>query len=272
VLSGPNGSEAELARLSALVYGRLAPRPVVPTSSDGGWLPVADLLSSPASLGSLVAAAGPRFGSADFGLVVAQVVREAISVVVTVATELLLTRRLLLDFSAANVLLREGPSGVVVGLRSGSASAPPGDKLVPLFVEGVLGDPLPLGAAPAGPAEQVAAVATLIAAVRRTMRSGGRHLWGSAALAVASVATQVGPAAAPYRDRILRARPDLARTIELVTVPADADGPEVTFPLRRTCCLLLKLPPGDQCGTCSLRPRPYCLSLMTRWARTPQTP
>jgi len=258
VLGVPNSSDGELARASALVYGRLAPRPVRP--GGAGWAAVDDLES-------LVRAAAPRFGSADPGLVAAQVAREAISVLVTVGMEMLITRRRLLDLSAANVLLREGPEGVVVGLRDAvvvGLDDMDEAKLFDRFDRLVVGEPLPLGATPAGPADQVAAVAAVIAAVRRTVRSGSRHLWGTAALAVASTAVVTG--ADHDRDRILRSRPDLARTIELVTVPDD-DAP-LTFPLRRTCCLLYKLPPHDQCGTCSLRDRAYCLTLMTTWSRT----
>jgi hypothetical protein len=40
----------------------------------------------------------------------------------------------------------------------------------------------------------------------------------------------------------------------------------VTFAVRRTCCLLLKLPAGHQCGTCSLRDRDACIARMTSWA------
>jgi hypothetical protein len=109
----------------------------------------------------------------------------------------------------------------------------------------------------------VAAVAAVIAAVRREVRSGARHLWGSAALAIASTAVVLG--ADPDRDRILHSRPDLARTLELVTTD------DITVPIRRTCCLLYKLPPHTQCGTCSLRDRAYCVDLMTTWAHAERT-
>jgi hypothetical protein len=289
VLSGPNHLggrvDGELAAASAFVYGRLAPQ-VVP-GDDPSWLGVDELLDEPHRIGRLVRAAGrSRFASDDWGLVVAQVTRETVSVLVTVAVHLWATQRRLFDFSAANVLLRDGPDGVRVALRRPTIAVLPGDvltrvdaddpvdvldeaKLFDRLVLRVLGEPLELGATPTGPADQVAAVATVIAAVRRTMRSGGRHLWGSAALAVASTLTHVSHTHGARADRdraaILAARPDLARTIELVTVPDDAGG-EVTFPLRRTCCLLLKLPGATQCGTCSLRDRAYCIDLMTTWA------
>lgn len=285
MLSGLNDVGGALAAASASVDGRLAAH-VVP-GDDPSWLGVDELLDEPHRIGRLVRAAGrSRFRSDDWGLVVAQVTRETVAVLVTAAVHLWATQRRLLDLSAANVLLRDGPDGIDVALRRPTLAVLPGDllarldgddpvdvldeaKLFDQLVLRVLGAPLELGAAPTGPADQVAAVATVIAAVRRTMRCGGRHLWGSAALAVASTLTEVSHTHVDRADHdraaILAARPDLARTIELVTVPDDAGG-HVTFPLRRTCCLLVKLPDADQCSTCSLRDRAGCVDLMTTWA------
>lgn len=292
VLGSPNGADDVLTAASALVYGRLEPQVVAP--DDPSWLGVDELLDQPHRIGRLVRVAAGRFDSDDWGLVVAQVTREAVSVLVTVAVHMWATQRRLFDLSAANVALRDGPDGVRVGLRRVSLAVLPTDDLARLdgdepvdvldetklfdrLLQRVLGEPLPLGVAPTGPADQVAAVATVIATVRRTMRSGQRHLWGNAALAVASTLTHashtIGARADQDRAAILAARPDLARTVELVTVPASASASatdaagEITFPLRRTCCLLVKLPGADQCGTCSLRDRAYCLDLMTTWAR-----
>lgn len=230
---------------------------------DPAWLGVDALLDEPAAIDRLTRAASGRFGSDDRALVLAQVAREAISVLVTVGVHAWAVERRVPDLTAANVLLREGPAGVVVGLRrsDGASEGFDDNKLFRLLLDRVLGDPLPLGALPA---DRVAAVAALVAAVRHVMRTGNRHLWGTAALAAVSTLTRLGPRADTDRARLLAARPDLARTIELVTVPASEDA--VTFPLRRTCCLLLKLPAGDQCGTCSLRPRDDCITRMTAWA------
>lgn len=285
-----------LTAVSSLVYGRLRMAAV----DDPSWLGVDALLEQPHLFRHLVRPAGrERFGSDDWGLVTAQVAREAISILVTAAVHTWATQRRLLDLSAANVMLREDPSdGVVVGLRRLDVVVAPADPLARLagavevmdeakmfqrLVDRALGAPLPIGMMPTGPADQVAAVAAIIATVRRTMRSGNRHLWGTAALALSSTLTQAGHTVGPRADRdraaLLTARPDLARTIELVTVPATdpptppdpGDGgipaDEITFALRRTCCLLVKLPGAAQCGTCSLRDRDTCVSLMTTWAR-----
>jgi hypothetical protein len=274
VLSGPNSAEDVLAAASASVDGRLEPQVV---ASSDGWTGVDELLDEPHLIGRLVRTAGPsRFASDDWGLVVAQITREAVSALVTAAVSTWSAQRRLFDLSAANVLLRDG-DGLRVGLRSTTLAVLPDDvlaggdepvdvldeaKMFDRLLSRVLGEPLPLGAAPSGPADQVAAVAAVIATVRRTMRSGGRHLWGTAALAVATTLVQ----ADDDRRALLAARPDLARTIELVTAG------EVTFPLRRTCCLLVKLPGAVQCGTCSLRDRAACIGLMTDWSRHARSP
>jgi hypothetical protein len=261
VLSGPNPSDDRFVRCADV--------------DDPAWLGVDALLDDPSSIDRLVRAAGGRFGSDDRGLVEAQVAREAISLLVTVGVRAWSAQRRVPDLSAANVLLREGPTGIVVGLRRSDVPEVLDDaKLFRRLLDRVLGEPLPLGLMPSGPADQVAAVAAVVATVRHTMRSGNRHLWGTAALALASTFTRLRPVVGPQADRdrtrLLTARPDLARTIELVTVAvaaaaADADT-LVTFPLRRTCCLLLKLPGNTQCGTCSLRPRSDCITRMTTWA------
>jgi hypothetical protein len=250
-------------------------------------LPVDLLLADPTTVGPLVRAAGSgRLGSDDGGLVLAQVAREAIAVLVAAGVHAWATARRVPDLSAANVVLRDGPSGIVAGMRrpvwavlppdAGMAADAGSDvevleepKLFARFLERVLGDPAPLGAVPPGPADRVAAVAAVVATVRRTVRTGDRHLWGTAALTLASTLTRLshtlGPRADDDRRRLLAARPDLARTIELVTVP-DHAGSDVTFAVRRTCCLLLKLPAGHQCGTCSLRERDACIARLAAWA------
>ena len=269
--------------LSGPTAGRFLPWPAA--TDDPAWLPVDALLDDPRAVEPLLRAAGSdRFGSDDRGLVVAQVAREAISVLVAAGVHAWTAERRVLDLSAANVALRDGPSGVVVGLRRPGARAvlpdDPGTrdpevevleepKLFARFLERVLGDPAPLGEVPAGPPDRVAAVAAIVATVRRTVRTGDRHLWGTAALALTSTLTRlshtIGPRADRDRARLFAARPDLARTVELVTVADDA-GADVTFAVRRTCCLLLKLPAGHQCGTCSLRDRDACVARLTAWA------
>ncbi|MGH9211068.1 MAG: hypothetical protein ACRD2C_10340 [Acidimicrobiales bacterium] len=349
-----------LAELSGRVYERLHPVPVgdlddaaprvgqvsagdppgagwpsvggAAPNGDGrevGWVSAADLLVDPGRLDPLIHRGAVRFRSDDRALVVAQVARETVSALTTVAVDLWVRQRRLLDLTAANVVLRAGEDAFVVGVRRAALAVLADDALVghpdvEIVDESVMfarllsrsiGDPVPAGAAPLGRPRSVAAVAAVIAAVRRVVRCGDRHLWGTAALAASNAASQPSRAHAQRADAdlaaLLTARPDLARTIELVTVPADdghaadadagaahadcavdgcgshdADGEggydagrppgsgacaggagEITFALRRTCCLLLKLPDGLQCGTCSLRDRDRQVDRMTDWHR-----
>jgi hypothetical protein len=295
-----------LAGLSALVHDRLAPV-TVGGATEGGWIGLDHLLRDPRALAPLVAVSGGRrFRSDDWALVVAQVARESIQVLVTAAVTLWTRDRRLFDMSAANVVLREGAVATEVGLRRARLAVLAGDPLAPLaslarrdatgahvradvesevesevevvteaemlhrLAERVIGRPVPLGAVPRGPADQVAPVAAIVATVRRTVRSGQRHLWGTAGLAIgstlASASHAIGERADRDRDALFAARRDLARTVDLTTVD-DALGGTVTFALRRTCCLLLKLPDEAQCGTCSLRDHDACVARMTDWHR-----
>ncbi|HEV7758851.1 MAG TPA: hypothetical protein VGO78_07675 [Acidimicrobiales bacterium] len=277
-----------LAELSALVHERLAPV-TVGAATEGGWIGLDHLLRDPRALAPLVAVSGGRrFRSDDWALVVAQVARESIQVLVTAAVNLWTRDRRLFDMSAANVVLREGPVATEVGLRRARLAVLADDPLAPAagtdaevevvteaqllqrLVERVIGRSVPLGAVPRGPADQVAAVAAIVATVRRTVRSGQRHLWGTAGLAIgstlASASHAIGERADRDRDTLFAARRDLARTVDLTTVD-DALGGTVTFALRRTCCLLLKLPDEAQCGTCSLRDHDACVARMTDWHR-----
>jgi hypothetical protein len=277
-----------LASLSTLVHGRLAPVPVG-NLTEGGWIGLDAMLRDPWAIAPLVAASGPaRFRSDDWALVVAQVAREAIQTLVTAAVELWTRRRRLLAMTAADVALREGAARTEVGLRRLHLAVLADDPLASLAGHGaevevvtegemlrrlcdrVIGPSLPLGTRPQGSAEEVAGVAAVVATVRRTVRSGERHLWGTAGLAVgsalASASHAVGERADRDRATLFAARRDLARTVSLTTVD-DAMGGTVTFALRRTCCLLLKLPDGLQCGTCSLRDHDACVDRMTAWHR-----
>jgi hypothetical protein len=286
-----------LAASSTALPGRLAPLPVGDTT-DGGWIGLDRMLRDPWAIAPLVAASGARrFRSDDWALVVAQVARESIQVLVTAAVDLWTRHRRLLDMTAGNVALREGAVATEVGLRRIRLAVLAGDPLAPLAaragaeVEGeadveievvtgaemlrrlcerVIGRAVPLGAAPGGPADGVAGVAAVVATVRRTARSGERHLWGTAGLAIGSTLASASHTLGEHADRdraaLLAARRDLARTITLTTVD-DTMGGTVTFALRRTCCLLLKLPDELQCGTCSLRDHDACVARVTDWHR-----
>jgi hypothetical protein len=278
-----------LAAIACAVYDRMHPAPLDrgddPASS--GWLHVADLLRDPDGLEPLIGAASARFRSQDRALLVAQVARETISALVTVAVELWGRQRRVLDLSAANVWLRAGETAVVVGvhqpwlavLADDLLAGQPGVEVIAerrmfdRLVDQTIGYPVPPGAVPPGQPATIAAVAAIVAAVRRSIRCGERQLWGTAALAIASTSAKlahaVGRRADTDRDMVFASRPDLARTVELIQAEADADvatGP-VTFGLRRTCCLLFKLPDGDRCATCSLGDRDAQIVELTDWYR-----
>jgi hypothetical protein len=292
VLTGERPADV-LRALSSVVHGRLEPEPVS-DATDGGWVGLDQMLLDPLAIGTLVRSGQERFRSDDWALVLAQIARESISVLVTAGVDLWSRHRRLLDMSAANVALRDGPSSVQVGLRYGTLAVLADDPLAPLagsaacsagfgvvvvnkaqmlqrLLDQVIGRSVPAGAVPRGTPDRVASVATIIATVRRTVRTGHRHLWGTAGLAVASSLASashvVGERADRDRDLIFTVRRDLARTVRLTTTD-DGLGGAVTFGLRRTCCLLLKLPDGGQCGTCSLRDHDACAARLTEWHRT----
>lgn len=272
-------SAGVLAAAAGAVPGRLAPAPLGRRGSTvgDGWVGVDELLADPAWLDPLLEGTRRRFRSDDRALLCAQIARESVSILVTAAVHLWAGQRRLLDLSAANVAVREGEERLEAGVRHLRAAVLPGDPLAGqpgvdvvdeevLFgrlVDQVIGHPVRAGAVPPGPPDRVAAVAAVIATIRRAVRCGDRHLWGTAALAagsaLASVSHTVGERADRDRAALFAARPDLARTVELVTVD-DTVGGEVTFPLRRTCCLLYKLPDRTQCGTCSLRDHDFCVT------------
>jgi hypothetical protein len=86
--------------------------------------------------------------------------------------------------------------------------------------------------------------------------------------ALTAVSHDVGTRADRDRARLLARRPDLARTVELLTIDDGlGTGDTVSCARRLTCCLLVKLPGEVQCGTCNLRDRDVCIASMTAWAR-----
>lgn len=285
-----NPDAATLRWLSAELYGRLRPLPLGPNprARSGEWVVVAGAFGDRSVLDPLVdARSGPLGASGSPGdreLVVAQVVREATSVLAHAAVALWARQRRLFDWSAANVAMTAGPVGVDVGLLDASLTVGSGDPLAGAPGVGLagdeelfdrllrigLGEPVASGELPAGPPGDASAVATVIAAGRRRVRSGDRHLWGNVALAVANALIRPGPAVDVDADRaaLFGARPDLVRTIELCTV-ATHGGP-VTFPIRRTCCLLYKLPPGLKCTTCSLADRDQQVADLAAWYSRPR--
>lgn len=288
-----------LSSASAVAYGRFAPHAVASTerhddseaggdpedAGPGGWVTAEGLLERPDGLGRLARTAGPgRFRSEDRDLVLAQVARESVAALATAAVHTWSCQRRLLDTRASNVVLRDGDIAVVAGVRTPALAVLPGDPLArhpgvevvdepvmfQLLLTRTLGYPLRPSLAPDRPPEQVAAVAAVIAALKQLVRSGDRHLWGSVALAAVNALTHAshvaGDRARSDLEALMSARPDLARTVELVTTN-DPRGEPITFAIRRTCCLLYKLPDGRQCATCSLVDRTSQVASLSEWHR-----
>jgi hypothetical protein len=263
-----NPDPSALSWVSSSLYGRVRPLPLGPNpgARSGAWRLVSGLLDGDGGLDALVDARSRPLGArpddqGDRGLVVQQVVREATSVLAGAAVGLWSQRRRLLDWSAANVALTPGPMGVDVGLVDASLTVLDHDPLVgaehvtvvdehamlEALLDVGLGRAVPAGERPGG-AEggHASAIGVLVAECRRMVRTGDRHLWGNVALAAANALVHAPEA---DRDLVFGGRPDLLATIELV------DGAGCTFALRRTCCLLYKLPAGQLCSTCSLGDR-----------------
>ena len=258
-----------LAGLAGRYPGRVAPRFVPPGTR--GWVGVDALVAVPEAFERLVDATAARYRTDDRPLAVAQVVREAVSVATGAAVSGWARHGRLLDWRAGNVALRPSDRGLVVALRRPHLVVAPGDPLagsgtgagtgvtvahgglLAALDADLLGPSVPAGDMPPEPPWRAAAVAAVIAAGRRSARTGSRHYWGSAALAatvaLAAAARDVGPAADTARDALLARRPDLARTVELLDDTGTAGCAR-----RLTCCLLIKLPDAPQCATCPLTP------------------
>lgn len=290
--------QALLQDASEATYGRLAPTPVGTPDLDQGWIAASDILRSPRRLEPLIVAASQRFGCQDRKLVLAQIARETIAQITTAAVHTWSHQRRLLDFSAANVMLREGDLAISAGLRSlrtavlasdpmatggpathGSRAGGAGiqvldeGQMLERLLHMTVGNPVPRGAMPEGEPEHVATVATVIAGVRSLVASGDRHLWGSAALAVTAALAQAShsrghEAAAADLGTVFSARPDLAATVAVIATQDDLGEP-LQFAIRRTCCVLYKLrEDGMQCATCSLRDREESVASLTDWYRS----
>ena len=257
-----------LADLSRRLGGRLAPEPV----TAPGWVGLDDMLDDDGCFPALARAAGARFMSDDVALVGAQLVREWVSTIAEAAVTLWGRERRLFDWTAGNVAVRTDGSRTV-GLRRLDLVDVPDpvdvpvpldrvheDEMVDVLLDRALGRSLPSG------------VAAVVAAARRAFRSGDRHYWGTVALALANALTavshEVGARADGDRAMLLRRRPDLARTVEVLTVDDGLGaGDTVSCARRLTCCLLVKLPGEVQCGTCNLRDRDECVASLAAWAR-----
>jgi hypothetical protein len=106
----------------------------------------------------------------------------------------------------------------------------------------------------------------LINGLRSAVRVGERHLWGSFAIGAASELVHLShdPTTRADHDRetFFGRHPELAAHLEMVTVPDGNDG-QITFGVRRNCCLRLKLPDVPICINCNLLTRNECIKSLT---------
>lgn len=212
--------------------------------AQGEWSPLVALLE-PDRLRRAIADRAARTSTSDDVAVGSVLCRDLIAPLVRVAVAAWSEDRVVLDVSCANVAVDLGGERPRLALRRPGGSGPTDDDTALLDrVERVVLD---------------AAVGPVVDALRVVVRVGGRHLWGSAALAVvntlATLSHRPGSRADADRAALLARRPDLERLVDVVSVP-DGRGGTITYAIRRTCCLLAKLPRAEMCGTCSLRPRP----------------
>lgn len=208
-----------------------------------GWASLAGLLH-PDLLRRAIADRAARASTSDHVAVGSVLCRDLVVALVRLAVAAWSEDRVVLDVSCANVAVELGGERPRLALLRPRGTGPIDDDAALLDrVERVVLD---------------GAVAPVVDALRSVVRVGGWHLWGSAALAVvntlATISHRAGSRADADRAALLARRPDLARLVDVVTV-ADGRGRTITYAIRRTCCLLVKLPRAEMCGTCSLRSR-----------------
>lgn len=208
-----------------------------------GWAPLAGLID-PDRFGRAIADRAARASTSDHVAVGSVLCRDLVVPLVRLAVAAWSEDRVVLDVSCANVAVELGGERPRLALLRPRGRGPIGDDsaLLDRFERVVLDG----------------AVVPVVEALCTVVRVGGWHLWGSAALAVvntlATISHRADSRADADRAALLARRPDLARLVDVVSV-ADGRGGTITYAIRRTCCLLAKLPRAEMCGTCSLRPR-----------------
>lgn len=215
------------------------------------WEPL-EVSLAPDRLTELVERQVARWAGAAPIVAASLLVREITGLVIAVAVDLWGTSRRVLDLSLGNLELACTPDATRMALRQAGLRVVPGDPLA--GAHGVttteVGD-LRTALLSTVLDETVPAV---IESMQSAVRTGTRHLWGNVALGIANGFTSVShthAGADDERRRFLAHRPELARTIELVTVD-DGLGGALTCALRRNCCLLDEVDRTYRCATCSL--------------------
>ncbi len=249
----PDTPERVLREASAGLMGLVHPEPLGDGRSGGGldWEPLTTALV-PGRLAELVDRQIPRWSGAAPIVAASLLVREITGLVTTVAVDLWGRSRRVLDLSLDNLELACTADATRLALRHAGLRTLPGDPatarsdvaalpehdLRTALLTTILDGTIP----------------TVVDSMQEVVRTGRRHLWGNVALGIANGFTTVGHShdgADEERRRFLAHRPELTRTIELLTVD-DGLGGELTCALRRTCCLLDEVDPAYRCATCSL--------------------
>lgn len=227
-----------LARAAAHTSSTVAALPVEP---GGPWVPLAECCE-PDRLRGALREVGQRRSWDDVALVGSAVGRDLLSAVTTLAIAAWVEDDVALDVSSVNLLVDLSGERPRLALRRAEVGD---DANVLARLERWLLDD---------------AATCYIGGLRAVTRVGAWHLWGTVALAAVNTVAALDHSRegrserAARRDLLLQRRPELARLVDIVTI-ADDDGEALTYAIRRTCCLIVKLPGAGQCGTCSLRPR-----------------
>ncbi|MFB9892638.1 (2Fe-2S)-binding protein [Planobispora takensis] len=208
-------------------------------AADGGWRPLADLLTGPAVLEDMIIDVAARLGTGE------------IRVAASICFQGLAAR---LWSPAVGAVVAHG---LLVGLDPESVHwrADAGGPL-PLRLSRPAGRWFPDPAAAAGPLYRTVVTGLLeplAGTVRRIVRIAPGLLWGNAASALVGAAGVMAlqrpgtAAAAAALARDLLGRGPLRGTGE----PSEPAAGRLLF-VRRSCCLYYRLPGGGMCGDCAL--------------------
>lgn len=276
MLDDDKDARAGLLHEIAAVATPMLHRSWLSTDADGvgvgGWLGLADLLASPSLLAEAIDDFGRRFEAPTPTVAASLFARSVTTSIVWIAMSSWGRLRRGLDVSTPRVALRvEGAGAVVMAVRTeADVAVLPDDPVTGLAGVHVCGSDDDLRSWVLARSLDEA-VAPTIAATRQVVRMGSRHLWGNVAVTIANLFTtishDVGERADADRGAALGHRSELMPTIELATI-TDSAGDPLVFAHRLTCCLLVKVPSGHLCSTCSLRPREERLALTGTWYRS----
>ena len=240
--------EPAAARLAALTarmrdHGYAAVAAAVGDPPPAPWRLLADLLDDPEALRRAATAhglsRGYTTGTLDLGVAVGLLSKSLLGGPVSTLVSGWALERWAPDLRFANLAAHVDDGGAVRTAPLVAGELPGGTTLDAVV----------------GAVEELAERS--IAAVRGALRIGTRHLWGNVALQTRTPFQVLFPAIGPRADRDYEDMAErFGRVRSLVSdVPTeDRDGRPFHVTLRRTCCLLYKVPGKDYCSTCNLVP------------------